>query len=85
MNLTKIKVTGLDGETVEFDMSKPVGNWIYTHTGDLGMLEVAQEIYKEGKAELSDEQKKEVVSLLEAPACPFLAAIKKEIIKQLDE
>ena len=56
INFRRIKVkTAIDGEIKEFDVAKTVGNAIYCNTPDLGELEVAQRIYKEGEVEV-DEQ-----------------------------
>ena len=49
INFRRIKVkTAIDGEVEEFDVAKTVGNAIYCNTPDLGELEFAQRIYKEG-------------------------------------
>ncbi len=83
MNLKEIKITDLDGQETVFDASKILGNYIYTSTGDLGMLEVAQDIYKTGTAKLNKKQKEEIIASLKSPRCNILAALKKEIIAQL--
>ena len=84
MKLKEIKLKDLDGQETIFDASKILGNYIYTSTGDLGMLEVAQDIYKKGEADLTPEQKAQVIELLKSPRCGIIAVLKQEIIKQLN-
>ena len=73
-----------DGKDAVIDISKDFGNFIYQNTGDLGMLEVAQEIYKTGEIEVDDKIKAEIITRLQAPNCPFLAVVKQELITQLN-
>ena len=55
INFRRIKVkTAIDGEIKEFDVAKTVGNAIYCNTPDLGELEFAQRIYKEGEVEVGE-------------------------------
>ena len=58
IDFRKIQVKDIEGNnTVEpFDISKVLGNTIYQKTADLGELELAQNIYKNGEVELSPEQ-----------------------------
>jgi hypothetical protein len=51
-----IQVKDIEGNIVPFDISKVLGNTIYQKTTDLGELELAQQIYKNGEVELSTEQ-----------------------------
>jgi hypothetical protein len=83
MNLKKIQLTNLRNEKIDIDLSKDFGNFVYQHTGDLGMLDVAKKIYDTGEVELDKEQKASIKELMKAPICPFTALIKKEILKQL--
>lgn len=84
MNFKNVKVTNLEGESVNFDVAKGVGNYIYQRTGDLGMLDAAREIYKTGKAELTDEQRTEIIGLIKDRSCPFIAIVKEQIINSLE-
>ena len=83
MNLTKIKTTDLEGNEMIYDVSKTLGNIIYQSTGDLGMLEVAQQMYKTGEIELTDEQKMEIVALLQDKRCPLIAIVKQALLTEL--
>lgn len=51
-----IQVKDIEGNNSTFDISKMLGNAIYQKTADLGELELAQQIYKNGIVELSPEK-----------------------------
>ena len=84
VNFRKIAVTDLDGEKVSFDISKSFGNFLYQNTGDLGMLEVAQNMYKKGDIEVDDKAREEMLVILRHPSCSFLAVVKKALIDLLE-
>lgn len=56
VDFRKIEVTDIEGNKSTFDISKMLGNAIYQKTADLGELELAQNIYKNGEVELSTEK-----------------------------
>lgn len=56
VDFRKIQLKDIEGGIVPFDMSKVLGNTIYQKTRDLGELELAQNIYKNGEVELTPEQ-----------------------------
>ena len=56
IDFREIQVKDIEGTIVPFDFSKALGNTIYQQTADLGELELAQDIYKNGEVELSPEQ-----------------------------
>lgn len=56
VDFRKIQLKDIEGGIVPFDMSKVLGNTIYQKTRDLGELELAQDIYKNGEVELTPEQ-----------------------------
>lgn len=56
IDFRKIQLKDIEGGIVPFDMSKVLGNTIYQKTRDLGELELAQDIYKNGEVELTPEQ-----------------------------
>lgn len=56
VDFRKIQLKDIEGGIVPFDMSKVLGNTIYQQTRDLGELELAQNIYKNGEVELTPEQ-----------------------------
>lgn len=56
INFREIQVKDIEGNNSTFDISKVLGNTIYQKTADLGELELAQNIYKNGVVELSTDQ-----------------------------
>lgn len=56
IDFRKIQVKDIEGNNSVLDISKALGNSIYQSTADLGELELAQNIYKNGEVELSPEQ-----------------------------
>ena len=84
INLEQIKVKDLDGNETTLDIAKGFANYIYQATGDLAMLETAQEIYKKGSAELDDNARQEILALVKHPSCPFIAVVKKTLIEILE-
>jgi hypothetical protein len=56
IDFRKIEVTDLEGNNSTVDIAKMLGNAIYQKTADLGELELAQQIYKNGEVELSTNQ-----------------------------
>lgn len=80
---SEIKLTDIEGNKVKDDgLSKVLGNAIYTTTKDLGMLEIAQQIYKGEGVELDDEQKEEIKNIVQQN---FAAFAQKPIIEYLDK
>lgn len=84
VNFQDIVVTDLDGKELRFDVSKSLGNHIYQTTGDLGMLDFAMTIHKTGQAEITAEQKDKLITVINAPECPFLAIVKKKVLDLLE-
>ena len=60
IDFREIEVTDIEGNKSTVDISKALGNAMYQKTADLGELELAQNIYKNGEVELSPEQAKSV-------------------------
>ena len=60
IDFRKIEVKDIEGKENSLDISKMLGNAIYQKTSDLGELELAQNIYKNGEVELSPEQAEQI-------------------------
>lgn len=56
IDFRNLPVRDLEGELKPRDISKELGNYIYAETSDLGELDLAQRIYKDGCVELTDEE-----------------------------
>lgn len=80
INFKSIEVTSLDGQVQHFDMSKELGNAIYIKTTDLGELELAREIYKNGEVEIDEAQaallnqyvRENFLAFIQEAICPVL-------------
>lgn len=61
VDFTKIAIENIEGGKDTIDFSKQLGNAIYNQSKELGEIEIAREIYKEGIVELTDEQCKMIL------------------------
>lgn len=75
-----IQVKDIEGNNSTFDISKMLGNAIYQKTADLGELELAQQIYKNGEVELSPE---EVERIKEYVKSNFVAVVQVAVNEAL--
>lgn len=82
IDFRKIEVTDIEGNNSTFDISKELGNTIYKNTPDLGELDFAQEIYKQGEVEVDAGKAAIVRKYMDEGQ--FLAFIKKSIYEKLD-
>jgi len=55
INFKEITVMDIEGNKCQVDISKELGNMIYQKTVDLGELELAQKIYREGIVEINQD------------------------------
>lgn len=60
VNFREIEVENITGAIDKLDFSKELANGIYSQTKDLGEVELAREMYKEGTIELTKEQAKKI-------------------------
>ena len=56
LNFKAVPTRDIEGNLEPRDISKELGNLIYRETSDLGELDLAQRIYKEGEIEASEEE-----------------------------
>lgn len=83
IDFKNIEVKDLGGHTIKLDMSKNLGNFLYQTTGDLGVFEFAQQVYKEGKVAVPPEIKEELKVILKSQQCPFVLLVKLKLIELL--
>ena len=68
----------------ELDITKDLGNYIHANTPDIGMDDVARDIYRsEGEVEIPEQYAQDIVIMVKSNRCPFVVAVKKAIIAQL--
>lgn len=73
--------TSIEGTCEVFDLSKNVGNVIYAHTGDIGMLDFAKKIYYKGEVVCTDEQVEQICQIVSASN--LIAVVKVAILDML--
>lgn len=56
IDFRNLPVRDIEGNLSPRDISKELGNYIYGETSDLGELDIAMRIYKEGCIELTNEE-----------------------------
>lgn len=55
INFKAVPCEMVDGSVVEIDLSKELANIIYTNAKEVGEAVFAQDLYKEGEVELTEE------------------------------
>lgn len=83
IDFRKIEITDIEGNVKSIDVSKELGNAIYRNTPDLGELDFAQEIYRNGEVEIDESRKQIIKKYMDVGK--FLAYIKRDICKLLDK
>lgn len=82
IDFRKIIVKDIEGKETTMDIAKVMGNTIYNNTPDLGELEFAQEIYKKGEVEVTEERAAMVRKYMDAGQ--FFAYVKVAVNEALD-
>jgi len=82
IDFTKIEVTDIEGNKSTLNISKELGNSIYKNTADLGELELARSIYKDGEIEVDAGQAAILNRYIREG---FLAFVQESVCPVLDE
>lgn len=56
LNFKAVPTRDIEGNLEPRDISKELGNYIYRETSDLGELDLAQRIYKDGEVEANESE-----------------------------
>lgn len=68
-DFTKVLIEDVEGNKDALDLSKIVGNVLYSSTPDIGAMDKAREIYHKGKTELTNHEAAYYLNLIkESPA-----------------
>jgi len=71
-NFSNIKLIDIEGNEVKDNsLPKVIGNAIYSNTKDLGMVDIARDIYKGEEVELDEKQIEEVKTIVSASFAAF--------------
>lgn len=80
IDFTKVLVEVEFDKFEEKDVSKALANNIHRNTGDIGLDEIAREIYKKGKAAVPEMYYPVIKGIMELPECTLVVYAKKAII-----
>lgn len=84
VDFKKLKVQfEIEGELMETDVAKPVGNIIFSQTSDIGLSDFAREIYHKGNVDIPTEYRDQIHVLIERSN--LLAPIKRALIEELNK
>lgn len=85
IDFRKIEVKDIEGKENSLDISKMLGNAIYQRTSDLGELELAQNIYKNGEVELSPEQAEQIKGYVKTNFVAFVQVAVNEALSKVNQ
>lgn len=80
-NFAKVTVRDITGESFDLDISKELANQIYRATPDLGELELARDMYKNGEIEIKTPQ--EAAMIIQYVEKGMVAFVKESVIPSL--
>lgn len=91
VDFRKVTVKGIDGEVVKnesgevifFDVSKELGQEIYSNTSIIPLSDLAKKIYYDGEVEISEEYAQSVIEHVKN--VPFKAVFKSGIIELIQK
>lgn len=85
LNFKSVPTRDIEGNLEPRDISKELGNFIYRETSDLGELDLAQRIYKEGEIEASEEEIEIVRKYINGGYKAFVKKAFEEMISGVQE
>lgn len=86
MNFKKLKVEIAFGQFKELDIAEALGNYIHSNTPDIGLDDVARNIYySKDEIDIQPEHADMIVAMVQDKRCMLVAGIKKAIIGVLTE
>ena len=85
VDFRNLPVRDIEGNLCPRDIAKELGNMIYNETADLGELDLAQRIYREGCVDLTDEETQTVRRYIEKGYKAFVKKAFNEAINQKEE
>ena len=82
LNFKTIPTRDIEGNLEPRDISKELGNFIYRETSDLGELDLAQRIYRDGEVEVTDEEIEIIKKYIDSA---YKAFVKKAFEEMLND
>lgn len=85
LNFKAVPCRDIEGNLEPRDISKELGNFIYRETSDLGELDLAQKIYKEGEIEVYDHEVEIIQKYIDLGYKAFVQKAFKEMLFKAEE
>lgn len=82
VDFRKVELKDIEGNIENYDLSKELGNAIYKKTADLGELDLAQRIYKQGEVEIDDTEKEVIKRYVKENFLAFVQLSVNEMLEQ---
>lgn len=82
VDFRKVELKDIEGNIENYDLSKELGNAIYKKTADLGELDLAQRIYKQGEVEIDDAEKEVIKRYVKENFLAFVQLAVNEMLEQ---
>lgn len=81
VDFRKVELKDIEGNIEIYDLSKELGNAIYKKTADLGELDLAQRIYKQGEVEIDDAEKEVIKKYVKQNFLAFVQLAVNEMLE----
>ena len=85
LNFKAVPTRDIEGNLEPRDISKELGNYIYRETSDLGELDLAQRIYKNGEIEATDEEIEIIRKYINSGYKAFVKKAFEEMVSMLNK
>jgi hypothetical protein len=85
LNFKAVPTRDIEGNLEPRDISKELGNYIYRETSDLGELDLAQRIYKDGEVEANESEIEIIRKYIDSGYKAFVKKAFEEIVSDVQE
>lgn len=85
LNFKEVPTRDIEGNLEPRDISKELGNFIYRETSDLGELDLAQRIYKNGEIEANESEIEIIRKYMNSGYKAFVKKAFEEMISDIQE
>lgn len=85
LNFKAVPTRDIEGNLEPRDISKELGNYIYHETSDLGELDLAQRIYKDGEVEANESEIEIIRKYIDSGYKAFVKKAFEEMVSDVQE
>lgn len=85
LNFKAVPTRDIEGNLEPRDVSKELGNYIYRETSDLGELDLAQRIYKDGEVEANESEIEIIRKYIDSGYKAFVKKAFEEMVSDVQE